>query len=101
MEDRRWGAADGGGGWFDGFGDPGSLLKALADGGGDGIEVPFDGVSEAGGVIGYFLGVAFYVVGDGGELRRFRKVEGGKWGDGFTISSTKSWSSRGILNRLA
>lgn len=92
--------ADRSGGWFDGFGDPGSLLEGLADGGGDGVEVSFDGVGEAGRIIGYFLGVAFYVVRDGGELQRVNKVEGGKWGDGFTIRSTKSWSSRGILNRL-
>jgi len=75
MEDWRWEAADGGGGWFDGFGDPGGLLEGLADGGGDGVEVSFNSVGEAGGVVCYFLGVAFYVVGDGGELRKVSEVE--------------------------
>lgn len=100
MEDRRWKAADGGRSWFDGFRDPGGLLESLSDGGGDGIEVSFDGVGEAGRVICYFLGVAFYVVGDGGELQSLSELKEGMCENGFTISSTKSWSSRAILDRL-
>lgn len=70
MEDWRRETADGGERRFDGLGDPWGLLEGLADGCGDGVEVAFDGVGEARRVVGYFLGVAPHVVGDGGELRR-------------------------------